>query len=149
MRNETNWGIFQDPMLTIIALILISTLASIVPSSEKGSYRSEDIVEVESEVAELKEILQKLIQQTVMLEREVDKLYKLRPSESLVDTENQNLRLEIKTLLTQVAAKTAELKRRRVELEQMRSALNDLNLEEYLPAIIRFAGLAHSFHLSV
>lgn len=126
MRNETNWGIFQDPMLTIIALILISTLGSIVPSSENGSYRSENIFEIESEVAELKESLQNLIQQAVMLEREVDKLYRLRPSESLVDTDNQNLHIEIKTLLTQVAVKTAELKRRRVELEQLHRASSEL-----------------------
>lgn len=126
MRNETNWGIFQDPMLTIIALILISTLGSIVPNPEKTSSRSEDIVEVESEVAGLKEFLKNLMQQSEMLQREVAKLMSLRPSESSSDTDNPNLRQKIETLLTHVASKSAELKRRRAELEQLHRALSDL-----------------------
>jgi len=127
MKNEVNWGMFQDPMLTIIALILMATLWIIIPDPETEALGSMNAAEMEKQVGSKKERMLNLQQQANRFDQEIKALQNIKVHEPAVTAQDESgAKAQIEQLLLQLASLKASLKEKKLELDRLKKELAEL-----------------------
>ena len=127
MKNEVNWGMFQDPMLTIIALILMATLWIIIPDPKTEELGSMNAAEMEKKVSMQKERMLDLQHQIDQLIQEIKILQRMKASMPTATTQNEpGVKEEIELLLSQLASLKASLKQKKLSLDNLKKELAEL-----------------------
>ena len=134
MKDDTSvFGIFQDPLLTLVALMLIVTLPVILPRENSGSGNGtgapvslNELIKVKGEIDSLETKIKELEEN---IQRLMDEIGVLKDHDN---ASLQTIRQEIAKLRAIIQKQKEELDRLKAELETARKAAQEATLVEEL-----------------
>lgn len=144
MRKETSvLEIFQDPLLILVALILLGTLWIIIPAERSEPAGGLSVSQIIKETEKLREDIDSLNAKMKELEAELQRLRDeihvieisekdTKEEEAIANQKVNQLEQEMNNLRKIIQNKKAELKRLEKELEEARKQAEDAKLAEEL-----------------
>jgi len=148
-KEETSiLGIFQDPLLMLIALILLGTLWVVIPAKQPTPTQDtvnleikkeidkfkEDIASIEKKIKELREEIDRLAEEINIMETREREIQKKKAEEK---SEINRLNQEVAALKALLQAKKEKLKKLEKELEKARKQKQEAKLVNEIEQKIR------------
>lgn len=130
-KEETSiLGIFQDPLLILIALILLGTLWIVVPAEQPASPQESDRFELQKEIDQLKKEIMSMDDRVKKFTEDIDRLADeiniLENQEKEVQKKEAEEKSEIHRLNQEIAALKALLRTKKENLEKLEKDLERL-----------------------
>lgn len=124
MKSEDTLGIFQDPLLTIVALILVSSLWAIIPGDSAQNASDDGRIDFLKEIANLKEQIREIEITILNITGEIEQI-KMKLPKAKRESSDERIKQEDQ-LVEQIAELNSQIQAKKIELAALQEKVKAL-----------------------